>query len=284
MTSTVIAALFGAWLAGEEPVGAQASAAPVAAAAAAREQDPAADARVLQGAIAGVAARAYEYVVTIVAHERVGRDVPAAAPATRAAAWVRELTHEPPAGFRPYRACSGFILSEAGELLTCRSLLLKDDGTLPDLVTAETKDGAITLCDLVAGEPTLDLALLRFAVFPQGAPPSFGVGRFADSKEVRPGHLVFAIGDPEGPEAYFASGVISSLPNRDCYQEQLTATYLQATMVLHPEAYGGPLVDLDGEIVGMMVPRAKRAGDLLSERPWGIEFAMPSNIDRKSVV
>lgn len=75
---------------------------------------------------------------------------------------------------------------------------------------------------------------------------------------------------------------MSSLRSRECYQEQKSATYLQTTMVLHPEAYGGPLLDLDGEIVGMLVPRANPFGGpidgLASLRPLGIEFALPSNI------
>src|SRR5262249_29030300 len=157
-------------------------------------------------------------------------------------------------------------------------------------VVAETKDGRNTLCALVAAEPTLDLALLRLEVWPKGNPPSFGVGELSTSN-VRPGQLAFAVGDPFGPERFFALGLISSIPSRGCYQDQLTATFLQTTMVLHPEAYGGPLVDIDGKILGVMIPRrrattvaagsagaAANAPDPAPARPMGIEFALPSPI------
>ena len=43
-------------------------------------------------------------------------------------------------------------------------------------------------------------------------------------------------------------GTFIALPSRDCYQDQLGAFHLQIAMLVHPGAYGGPLVDLAGDV------------------------------------
>ena len=68
------------------------------------------------------------------------------------------------------------------------------------------------------------------------------------------------------------------MPSRDCYQEALTSTYIQSAMTVHPEAYGGPLLNLRGEVIGVLMPRAWKAGFTELMPSYGIEFAMPSNI------
>jgi serine protease Do len=49
-------------------------------------------------------------------------------------------------------------------------------------------------------------------------------------------------------------GTLAARAERQCYQEQLTATLLQASLVVNPESFGGPLVDIRGRVVGMLVP------------------------------
>lgn len=245
---------------------------------------PLAVARSLERAYEELVLRVSPSVVTVTAHQKQGAAAPAdaAAPAaatTSAGAWVRNASADDQLpGYSALRTCSGFVSGAAGEIVTCRSLLLKESGELADLVTVETKDGRHTICDVVASEPTLDLAVLQLSVFPEGLPPSFAVARFGDSTALRPGRQLLAAGDPEGPEQFFASGLLAAIPSRECYQEQLTATYLQAALVVHPEAYGGPLFDLDGQVVGMVVPRTRDVAVLGVGRPAGIEFALPSNI------
>jgi serine protease Do len=86
-----------------------------------------------------------------------------------------------------------------------------------------------------------------------------------------------AFGDPAGPEKFFAAGSFIARPTRDCYQEQQTAMYLQTSLTAHPQAYGGPLVNLEGEVVGVLAPRDAAPGG--ARMPgYGIEFALPSKI------
>ena len=79
-----------------------------------------------------------------------------------------------------------------------------------------------------------------------------------------------AVGDPWGPQRTYAVGTLAAGPQRQCYQEDLAGTLMQASLTVHPEAYGGPLVDIRGRVVGMTVPTAGE--DLL---PRTAERALP---------
>ena len=84
---------------------------------------------------------------------------------------------------------------------------------------------------------------------------------------------MLAFGDPAGPERFLGTGLLAGKPARDCYQELLSAMYMQATIAVHPGAYGGPLVDLDGKCVGML-SRMELGGALSTTSAW----ALPSKI------
>jgi serine protease Do len=108
--------------------------------------------------------------------------------------------------------------------------------------------------------------------------PAFGVAALGDSSAVRSGQWAIALGDPAGPEKFFGVGTFASGPSRDCYQELRSSFYLQAALSVPPEAYGGPLVNIAGEVLGILSPRDPRPGPAASAAPPGIEFALPSNI------
>jgi serine protease Do len=86
-----------------------------------------------------------------------------------------------------------------------------------------------------------------------------------DSDTVRVGHWAIAVGDPPGPEKSFAPGTIAGRPERECYQEHRTSTLLQASASMDPAGFGGPLVNIHGEVVGVTIPgggAAAAAGNL----------------------
>jgi hypothetical protein len=51
-----------------------------------------------------------------------------------------------------------------------------------------------------------------------------------------------AFGYPEGPERVVLPGVVSQSPDRECYQTELSATYLQTSMTYAGGVLGGPVV------------------------------------------
>lgn len=216
---------------------------------------------------------------------------PTAAPATNAtgaaatntpetakqAAWRNTGKSSPYPGFEPDKTGSGFFIDREGHLLTCRHSILGATGTPARVIDVETDDGRKTLCRVVGTEPTLNLALLKLEVMPQNKLPEFSVPRFHwVAEDIFPGQIALSVGDPAGAVRTFSAGLFSATPNRQCYQNDLTSTYLQACLTAHPEAYGGPVVNIKGEVVGMLTPRVTPTLEILPNP--GIEFVMPIQI------
>ena len=86
-----------------------------------------------------------------------------------------------------------------------------------------------------------------------------------------------AFGYGEGPERMILPGVVSQSPDRECYQDELSATYLQVSMTFAGGMLGGPVVDASGRVVGIASQRGDR-----SARPGASEghpgFALPMSI------
>lgn len=204
---------------------------------------------------------------------------PAATPAatTEPGGWVAAPTTERDyPGFRPHGSGSGFFVGDSCEVLTCLQPLRVAGEKLVDLIEIETYDGHRVLCDLVGSEPTLQLAVLRAAVFPGWAKPEMRGISFGDSEAAEIGSWLLGFGDPLGPERFLGAGLLVAKPSRDCYQELMTATYMQSTMLVPDGALGGPLVDLDGNVVGILARLDVATAGVAY--PTGSAWALPSKI------
>lgn len=113
-------------------------------------------------------------------------------------------------------------------------------------------------------EPELDLALLRIEA--KGLPTL----PFA-TKEVRPGQLVFAVGSPQGLASTVTMGVVSSVARQPLPDRPML--FIQTDAPINPGNSGGPLVDTDGNVVGINTLILSRGGG--SE---GLGFAIPSRV------
>ena len=96
---------------------------------------------------------------------------------------------------------------------------------------------------------------------------------FGDSDDLRPGQLVFAFGSPLGLENSVTMGVVSSVARQLRPGDPMI--YIQTDTAINPGNSGGPLVNADGQIVGINTLIFSQSGG--SE---GIGFAAPSNIVR----
>lgn len=237
----------------------------------------------VQQAFAEVARQVLPSVVTVRAFVRVpAKPVDAAEAnkgekATSAGGWevAGEQTEDYP-GFKLLSAGSGFVVDAKGEVLTCLNALKKPDGSMPDLLDVEANDGSRMIAEIVGSEPTVNLAIVQCTVFPTGKSQLVPL-RFGDSDAVETGHWVLGFGDPSGPDKFIGIGTFIARPTRDCYQDYLSAFFLQVAMVAPPQAYGGPLVNLRGEVIGVLAPRHPQPGNVAEPR-FGIEYAMPSKI------
>jgi serine protease Do len=96
--------------------------------------------------------------------------------------------------------------------------------------------------------------------------------------DIRVGHWTIALGNPAGPGTSFAIGTLSSGPERQCYQEDLTATLMQTSVGIPVGGYGGPLVNIEGEVVGMMVPGPGAETRESAASARSLEFALPIDL------
>ncbi len=83
------------------------------------------------------------------------------------------------------------------------------------------------------------------------------------------------VGDPAGPERFFAPGTFVSKPSREPYRDYLSASYLQVAMVAPLQAYGGPLLDVHGDVIGILAPRGFSPASKGLAVKAGIELTPP---------
>ena len=161
---------------------------------------------------------------------------------------------------------SGFIVNPEGYIVTNFHVIQGEQDLTATLFLRRGKNGferrKISDVRIVAVNPFLDLALLRFDV-PKGLKPrALALGR-ADS--VRPGQPVFAVGNPLGLERSVSEGIIST--DKRNFGGLL---YVQTTAAINPGNSGGPLFNMRGEVIGVTNMKA----GWLTE---GLSFAIPVN-------
>jgi len=167
----------------------------------------------------------------------------------------------------------GFVISADGYVLTLRRVVVNaETGRPADAIDVEIGSKHLP-ADVVSLEPTLDLAILKVK-----SPEPLPFLKLGDSAVLDPGRWAIAFGDPDGRERTMVPGFIAYQPSRECYQDELSATYLQTSVPVCDGALGGPLVDLDGEVVGINTRRGDSAAKDGVVQIAGSGYALPINL------
>jgi serine protease Do len=116
---------------------------------------------------------------------------------------------------------------------------------------------------IVGIEPTIDLALLKIDA--KGLPAL----SFADYGKLKKGQVVLAFGNPEGFENSVTLGVVSAVARQ--VLPSVPSVYIQTDAPINPGNSGGPLVDTDGNVVGINTMILSESGG-----SQGLGFAIPS--------
>jgi S1-C subfamily serine protease len=135
---------------------------------------------------------------------------------------------------------SGIIWSADGVIVTAHHVIEQDGD-----IDIGFSDGGAAKARLVGRDPTTDVAVLKAQA--SGLSPA----SWADTSELRVGHLVLALGRP-GEKVMATFGIVSALS-----EEWRTPAggnldyYLQTDVVMYPGFSGGPLVDVTGRALGL---------------------------------
>jgi putative serine protease PepD len=156
---------------------------------------------------------------------------------------------------------TGVIVADDGTVLTANHVVA--DRTAINLVFA---DGTRSAATVAAADPAHDIATLAPATLPQPIVPA----TLGGAAEV--GGDVVAIGNPLGLAYSVSSGVVSAVGRTATTDGGKFSGLIQFDASVNPGSSGGPLLDAEGSVIGIVLSIADPGGD---DAFAGIAFATP---------
>ena len=154
---------------------------------------------------------------------------------------------------------SGFIVDTSGIVVTNNHVIADADE-----INVILNDGTKIKADLVGVDKKTDIAVLKF----KPPKPMIAV-KFGDSDKLRLGEWVIAIGNPFSLGGSVTAGIVSAR-NRDINSGPYDS-YIQTDAAINRGNSGGPLFNLDGDVIGVNTLIISPSGGSI-----GIGFAVPS--------
>ena len=162
---------------------------------------------------------------------------------------------------------SGYIISADGYIVTNNHVIEGADEIQIEMFGADAK---VYTAKLVGRDEKTDVALLKIE-----SPEPLPFVNFGDSDKMRVGDWVIAMGNPLGQGFSVSAGIVSARGR------ELNGTYddfLQTDAAINKGNSGGPLFNMDGEVIGMNTAILSPSGGSI-----GIGFSMASNVVSKVV-
>ncbi len=162
---------------------------------------------------------------------------------------------------------SGFIISPDGYVLTNNHVV---DGA--DNVTVRLSDRRELDAKVVGADAQYDIALLKIEA---SGLPAVSIG---DSKAVKAGQWMVAIGSPFGFDHSVTAGIVSAVGRNFGGADQQYVPFIQTDVPINRGNSGGPLFNLAGQVVGVNSQIFSNTGGFM-----GVSFAIPIDIAMTAV-
>lgn len=162
-------------------------------------------------------------------------------------------------------AGSGFIFEEDGYIMTNHHVV---DGA--DQIIVRLADRREFEAELIGSDPLSDVALIKIDADDL---PTLKIG---DSKSLRPGEWVVAIGSPFNFDQSVTAGIVSA-KGRSNNQQQYVP-FIQTDVAINRGNSGGPLLNMDGEVVGINSWILSSGGGYM-----GLSFSIPIETAKRAV-
>src|SRR4249919_447104 len=173
----------------------------------------------------------------------------------------------PEAGPQGVSIGTGFIISGDGYVLTNHHVV---DGA--DTVKVRLSDRREYTAKVVGSDQQSDVALLKIAA--TGLPAL----RLGDSRQLKPGQWVVAIGSPFGLDHSVTAGIVSAVGRSNPYADQRYVPFIQTDVAINRGNSGGPLLNTRGEVVGINSQIFSNSGGYM-----GVSFAIPIDVAMSAV-
>jgi serine protease Do len=174
----------------------------------------------------------------------------------------RERDPQQPRGpLRPFGLGSGFVVSADGFIVTNAHVVENAEE-----ITVRFSDKRELIAKVIGADTRSDVAVIK--VEATGLP----VVKIGDTKKLRVGEWVIAIGSPFGFSNTVTAGIVSATSRENLSGDpNLDAVpFIQTDVAVNPGNSGGPLLNMRGEVVGINSQIFSRTGSFA-----GISFAIP---------
>src|SRR6478672_5716183 len=159
-----------------------------------------------------------------------------------------------------YAVGSGFIVDKSGYILTNQHVV--DDAAR---ITVKLDSGEEYQAKVIGTDDETDLAVLKIE-----AGHDLPFVKLGNSDQARVGEWVLAMGSPFGLTRTVTAGIVSQT-NRETPQGTAFQKFIQTDAAINKGNSGGPLVNMNGEVIGVNSQIATSTGD-----SNGVGFALPS--------